>query len=160
MHLVVGRFQPLHLGHVAVIEAALQAGDTVVAIGSSNQPLSARNPFTVAERQAMLQAVFPGVRTVPVPDYGDGARWVRHVLGAVPVGTVWGNDEETLHLFEAAGVAARRIGLQERGQWQAAVIREQVARGDPAWRQAVPPQVAGLLDAWDAPRRMALLAAA
>ena len=56
----VGRFQPFHNGHKAVIEAALeQAKEVVVVVGSSFAARSIRNPFTFEERKAMIEATFP-----------------------------------------------------------------------------------------------------
>ena len=56
----VGRFQPFHNGHKAVIDAALQqAKEVVVVVGSSFAARNIRNPFTFAERKAMIEAVFP-----------------------------------------------------------------------------------------------------
>lgn len=162
--LVVGRFQPLHHGHLAVLDAASAAGRVTVILGSANAPPSLRNPFTVAQRTAMLQAVRPGLRIVPVPDYGDGAKWASHVLREVPDATaVWGNDDATLQCFagraNAAGrpIEVHRIGLRERGAWQAATIRAQLVAGDKAWRKAVPKEVAVLLEAWDAGLRLRAL---
>ena len=35
MHIVLGRFQPFHKGHEILVQAALEMGPTVIAIGSS-----------------------------------------------------------------------------------------------------------------------------
>lgn len=58
---VLGRFQPVHKGHALMIQAAevwrtenaSEAG-LIIAIGSSNQPPSIRNPWSSEERTAML----------------------------------------------------------------------------------------------------------
>ncbi len=163
MHaLVLGRFQPLHLGHCSVIEAALSAADEVtVAIGSSQAGHTSHNPFTAAERIAMLRAVFGDrIRVAPVPDLGDPPRYARHVLDCVPgVDEVWGNNV-TLDLFEDEGIPVRRTGLQSRRSWEGASIRQAMARGDGAWRVQVPPTVLPVLDEMQAWSRVANLAAA
>ena len=52
----IGRFQPFHCGHKAVIDEALQRADNVIMlIGSANLPRSLRNPFSVDERTAMIK---------------------------------------------------------------------------------------------------------
>ena len=44
----IGRFQPFHRGHKAVVDEALQRADEVIMlIGSANLPRSLRNPFSV-----------------------------------------------------------------------------------------------------------------
>ncbi|UXY16803.1 bifunctional nicotinamide-nucleotide adenylyltransferase/Nudix hydroxylase [Chitiniphilus purpureus] len=56
----IGRFQPVHLGHLQVIEAALGLSHKLIVIcGSARQARSPRNPFTLAEREAMLRAALP-----------------------------------------------------------------------------------------------------
>lgn len=159
--LVVGRFQPLHHGHEQLIRQAIAAcGDVTIAIGSSTEPQTARNPFSFEERAAMVEAVFPGLRVVGVPDIHDEARWVAHCLritGAVE--RAYGNDAQTLALFEKAGIPTSSPGLRERERWQATRLRNQMAAGDPAWRDQVPDAVEALLDAWGAETRLRILSA-
>jgi nicotinamide-nucleotide adenylyltransferase len=156
---VVGRFQPLHKGHAALIKAAQErCGEVVVAIGSTQAKPSLRNPFTAAERRQMLAAVFPGVPVFDVPDLHDPARWAAHALAITgKVDRVFGNDDATLDLFEMDGVPVERPGLVEREEFEASAIRALIAEGDRGWMKAVPPQVADLLVKWDAPKRMMLL---
>ncbi len=155
--LVIGRFQPLHKGHEAVIRAAVEdCVHVVVGVGSSNAKQNTQNPFTYEEREEMVHAVFGDtVDVVAVPDIHDPPNWVDHVLRITgPVDRVFGNDERTLSLFEDAGVPVRRTGLQARGEREGTNIRFQIAEGDRAWRSAVPGPVVALLVAWDAPRRL------
>ncbi len=158
--LVVGRFQPLHGGHVQLIRKALdECASVVVAVGSSTEPASARNPFTFVERRAMLDAAFPKLRVVGVPDLHDEVRWAKHCLALTgPVERAYGNDERALRLLEAAGVQAVRPGLVRREDWEGTHIRKLMLEGDPAWMRRVPPAVALLLESWDAPNRLRSLA--
>lgn len=56
----IGRFQPFHNGHKAVVDAALKRAKKVaIVIGSDQQPRSARNPFTTKERIEMISSVYP-----------------------------------------------------------------------------------------------------
>jgi len=56
----IGRFQPLHNGHIHVINEALKRTEKlIVLIGSSNIAPSPRNPFTFEQRKVMIeQAAF------------------------------------------------------------------------------------------------------
>ena len=86
----IGRFQPFHSGHLAVVEAALeQAGHLIVLCGSSHQPRSTRNPWSWQEREQMLRASLPAgvqerVLVAPLMDspYND-EYWVRNVQATV-----------------------------------------------------------------------------
>lgn len=86
----IGRFQPFHAGHVAVIKAALQqAHQVIVLIGSTNKPRSTRNPFSFDERQQMILGAFASddasrIHCVALPDslYNDH-KWLRSVQHGV-----------------------------------------------------------------------------
>lgn len=52
----IGRFQPIHRGHEAVIRKALEvARHTILIVGSSTASRSLRNPFTFEERKTMIE---------------------------------------------------------------------------------------------------------
>ncbi len=160
--LVVGRFQPFHNGHFALVRQALErCGSVVVAIGSSDAKPAARNPFTAAERRRMVEAAFPrelaaGIqRCVDVPDLHDPPRYARHVLSLTgPVDIVFGNDESTLGLFERDGLRTEQPGLIERERYEASALRALIAADDASWRKSVPPAVVQLLLQLDAARRL------
>lgn len=82
--IVIGRFQPIHLGHVRLIKNALEMADEViVCIGSANAPRTPRNPFSYEERQKLIRAEFPvgtKLEFLALDDflYNDGA-WVKQV---------------------------------------------------------------------------------
>lgn len=86
----IGRFQPFHLGHKAVIDAALEKADNVIVlIGSANEPRSLRNPFTTCEREQMILGAYSEadakrIHCVPLADalYND-TRWLKNVQSAV-----------------------------------------------------------------------------
>ena len=83
----VGRFQPLHIGHQAVIDSALErAGTVLLLVGSSNRARSLRNPFSFPEREEMIGKVYPYevnterlvLRELPDVLYNDEA-WTSNV---------------------------------------------------------------------------------
>lgn len=86
-----GRFQPFHNGHKAVVDEALtHAKKVAIVIGSHDQPRDTRNPFTTAERIAMISAVYPEevrmrrISFVPQIDYRyNDKRWAAGVRTGV-----------------------------------------------------------------------------
>lgn len=86
---LIGRFQPLHWGHLALIQQALQtAPQVVIVLGSAFAARSPKNPFTWQERERLIHASLPAadaarVRCVPVRDYYDTTRWVQAVQQAI-----------------------------------------------------------------------------
>ena len=92
--LYLGRFQPFHQGHRYVVEKALKQCDKlIIAIGSSQESRTKKNPFSYEERkQLILRAYFADNYTldriiiVPVPDrllYNDDNTWGQYVLDQV-----------------------------------------------------------------------------
>ena len=85
----IGRLQPPHNGHLAMLRHALRvAPQAVVVLGSAHQARSPKNPFTWQERQAMLQAALTPderqrVHILPMRDFYDEARWVQAVRQGV-----------------------------------------------------------------------------
>lgn len=63
--LVVGKFCPLHRGHMLVIQSALEACDEVVVISYTNPEFDGCGK---AQREAWLGALFPQVRALVIDD--------------------------------------------------------------------------------------------
>lgn len=86
----IGRFQPFHCGHKAVVDEALKRADNVIIlIGSANLPRSLRNPFSVSERTAMIKGAYSDedatrIHCVALDDalYND-TRWLKYVQAGV-----------------------------------------------------------------------------
>lgn len=82
---LIGRFQPFHNGHAALLKQVLKIADyALVVLGSSFRAPNAKNPFTWEERAAMIAASFKGADArriifVPVRDYYDDVRWAAAV---------------------------------------------------------------------------------
>ena len=53
---LIGRFQPVHNAHLAIIKLATALTDRLVIItGSAHQPRTYKNPFTSFEREVMIK---------------------------------------------------------------------------------------------------------
>ena len=56
---VIGRFQPFHYGHKKMIDQALEIADQVlVLIGSTNKPISHKNPIHVENRERVIHSEY------------------------------------------------------------------------------------------------------
>ena len=84
--LLVGRFQPFHVGHLKMIRKALCLAETVlVFIGSSQESRTERNPFSYEERKEMISKCFRKNKNLiikPLRDIkvGDNSIWGEFVL--------------------------------------------------------------------------------
>lgn len=94
----IGRCQPLHAGHIAVISQMIDETDVhLVLLGSANQPRTIKNPYTFAERCAEVLNVFPNVTVLPLNDYVyNDDRWcdnVRQILSGYEDVTIYGHTK-------------------------------------------------------------------
>lgn len=85
----VGRFQPPHLAHVALMEKAFEfASHLIIVIGSINAPAKdLKNPFSFEERCELLKAALgpqaSKVTLIGVEDLGNEEAWARLVVDRV-----------------------------------------------------------------------------
>lgn len=94
---VIGRFEPVHAGHLILVNKALMIADRVlVLIGSAHAPRTIKNPFTYEERANMIVGSLPpsivdsgGVICEPLVDnlYSDDD-WINsvqnHISNSLP----------------------------------------------------------------------------
>ena len=86
--LYIGRFQPLHIGHTHIITKMLEECETVIiAIGSSQEYHTKRNPFRYAIRKCFIEQCFSyyldRIYILPVPDrqvVSHDASWGDYIL--------------------------------------------------------------------------------
>lgn len=82
--IVVGRFQPLHLGHCEIIDKALELCEIVsVYIGSSQESRTTKNPLTYIERENLLREVYGykiHVKQLPDAGLGNTAEWGKYLM--------------------------------------------------------------------------------
>lgn len=86
----IGRFQPLHQGHLRTIGQALElAAKLIIIVGSARQSRSYENPWSFAEREQLIRACLPAewqnrVYIVGISDrmYND-QQWIGEVQSAV-----------------------------------------------------------------------------
>lgn len=67
----IGRYQPLHEGHIKLISRVLDEGKNVC-VALRQTPIDDKNPYSIREREEMFRQVFGDrVRILPVPDIED-----------------------------------------------------------------------------------------
>ncbi len=86
----LGRFSPFQRGHASIVEEMIRVNgmeNCLIMIGSSNT-LNERTPYTYEQRAEMVKAVFPEIKTIPLPDgkpglvYFDGStneEWLDNI---------------------------------------------------------------------------------
>jgi len=76
--LFIGRFQPLHKGHIKLIQTVLDEGKPV-AIGLMDTDIDDSNPYTIEERKKMFAEAFGDTVTVVVLPAVAEVCWGRNV---------------------------------------------------------------------------------
>jgi bifunctional NMN adenylyltransferase/nudix hydrolase len=85
----VGRFQPIHRGHEALIVDALSVCEKLIMfIGSDSQVRTPKNPFLSCERIEMIKLSFKKdivdrLIFVPIPDFDDDGSWANHIKKSI-----------------------------------------------------------------------------
>lgn len=86
IHVVIGRFQPFHIGHEHLVKQACTDADLlIVFLGSANHAQTFKNPFTDFERQAIIDHYVtnkhPGLEVEfrLVPDFIDDIDWTNYI---------------------------------------------------------------------------------
>ena len=158
--IVLGRFQPFHLGHVGLIQAAVEhaeGDEVVVAIGSSQAAWEANNPWTADERRAMIEAWAAeqgmALTIVQVEDINDPPNWVNHATETHGTGTLVTSDGPTMDLYHAAGWDVHEVGLSERETLEGWRVRQTVrmlstVMDDEASRTVLAPSVPSAVIEW------------
>lgn len=153
--LVIGRFQPLHLGHMEVIrKCASESDHLTVGIGSAQYSHLPENPFTAGERYQMIQgaleeAGIDNYSIVPVEDLNRYSVWVSHVVSMCPpFDCVYSNNPFTRRLFSEAGFEVRESPLYSRKVYSGTEVRRRMIEGED-WRPLVPKAVAKVIDEID-----------
>lgn len=148
--LLIGRFQPFHLGHLEAVRYALKRVDYLyVVVGSAQRSHERDNPFTAGERISMIKSALDGNgvdpskwMAIPIADADSHATWVSSVVSMVPkFDVVFTNDALTFLLFKEDGMEVRAVPYLERSRYSATNVRDRILeRKD--WDSLVPPEVA------------------
>ena len=147
--LYIGRFEPPHAGHMALLQRALDsAPQAIVVMGSAWQVRSPKNPFTWPEREAMLRAALSSadnarLKVLPVRDYYNEAVWVQAVRQAVAEGTpadarvaLVGHFKDATSSYLEQFPGWDLIHMQRQGHIDATTIRDAYFGASPASAEA------------------------
>ena len=161
--LLIGRFQPFHLGHLAALEFALSKVDKLwLGLGSSNKPMEKNNPFSVEERQQMIlssieDSIKNKISIYPIPDLDNHVKWIKNIDTIVPdYEIVFSNDPMTEHLYSKRNVDVITIPFLKRDQLSGTRLRELI-KSDHKWDDLVPEGTKILLQNFDAKNRLNIL---
>ena len=148
--LYIGRFQPFHNGHLAVIKQALTSVDHLyIGIGSSNVS-NDENPFTFEQRKEMIMTTLEAFTSqqrytiTAIPDFHNNERWMEFIAKSLPTpDVVFSGNPVVIGLFEAVGIPVYILN----SRWSdisGTEIRGRMITGA-EWRSMVPNTVANIV---------------
>ncbi|MEM0001624.1 MAG: nicotinamide-nucleotide adenylyltransferase [Desulfurococcaceae archaeon] len=153
--LIIARFQPLHLGHLYVIEYCLSKFDEVIiVVGMASQSHTPENPFTAGERVEMIRRSLKWknvdlsrVITITLPTLEVSRVAVHYVkLYSPPFEAVVTLNPIIKTIFIEEGYRVLEPPVLNRELYRGSYIRKLMSEGDDKWRGLVPPPVADLID--------------
>lgn len=106
----IGRMNPIHLGHEAVINqmiATCGVKNSTLIIGSSNAPTSMRHFFSYSERRQFIKLLYPNLTVIGLPDYPTDDEWLVALYDLMS--TITGTSKTDCPLFFG--------GTQDDVQW-------------------------------------------
>ncbi len=154
--LFVGRFQPIHWGHVKALEWILEelgVSEVLVVIGSAQESHTLRNPFTAGERfemimRALREAGLPRDRflVVPVQDMQMNHVWPRYLEMMLPrFNVVVTRNPLVSRLFREYGYSVVAQPMFRREEYSATRIRALMLEGGD-WQRYLPLEVASYIE--------------
>ena len=161
--LLIGRFQPFHLGHLDALKFALTKVEKLwIGIGSSNKPNEKNNPFSAEERKKMIlssidDSILKKIQIFFIPDLDNHIRWIENIDSLVPeFDLVFTNDELTQSLYSKQGKKVISVPFTDRDNLSGTNIRKKIL-SDQDWQHLVPNGTKTVLEKIGANNRLKIL---
>jgi len=161
--LLIGRFQPFHLGHLEAIKFALTKVEKLwVGLGSSNKPLQKNNPFSAEERKNMIlesidESIKNRIEIYFIPDLENHIKWIELIDTIVPkFDVIFTNDELTKYLYSKKNVKVLSIPFSQRDILSGTNIRDRI-QTDQKWEDLVPDGTKNFLNRINVKDRLKIL---
>jgi nicotinamide-nucleotide adenylyltransferase len=147
---LVGRFQPFHLGHLALVKQILnECDDLYIVIGSSQENYTPHNPFTTGERIRMIRYSLldakidmERVLVIHVSDDPNNARWLSNLKSYVPpFDILYTGNSFIMALLEDERIKLKQPIFNLKEFYNGTKIRNMIIESNPEWENLVPTAV-------------------
>lgn len=150
--LTIGRFQPLHKGHLSVFKKMAEECDSIIiGIGSAQIEREKKNPLSGGERISMIKRVLENrdmgpYEIYPIPDIECYPAWPYYVKAILPpFDYLYAHSETVLRLFEGMKTKLRKVEKFNKKEWSSTEVRERIRKGK-NWKKLVPKEVSEFLE--------------
>ncbi len=160
--ILIGRMQPVHNGHMQVIEQILEEVDEVIiGIGSVQMSHELKDPFTAGERivmmsQALAERDIDPSRyyIIPMQDINFNAVWVAYIkMLTPPFSIVYSGNPLVKQLFAEEGYEVRQPPLFDRLHLSGTEVRRRILNGE-NWKDLVPNATVDLINEINGEKRI------
>ena len=163
--LMMGRFQPFHLGHLDLAKQILdECDEIIIAITSSQFNYLEKDPFTAGER---IQMIHDSLRessldlnrcyVLSIENQFNISTWASYLKSALPhFDRVYSGNDYVSMLLSDSGIDVVKPIFFERDQHNATKIRSMIISND-NWRVLVPNAVYALLRKINAQKRLEVI---
>jgi nicotinamide-nucleotide adenylyltransferase len=163
--LMMGRFQPFHLGHLDLAKQILKECDEVIiAITSSQFNYLQKDPFTAGERIEMIHNSLKESNidlscciVVAIENQFNIATWASYLKSALPhFDKVYSGNEYVKMLLADSAIDVISPKFLDRTKYNATNIRSLIISGDD-WQKLVPNAVVKFLEKINAKNRLDII---
>ncbi|MHA2280612.1 MAG: nicotinamide-nucleotide adenylyltransferase [Promethearchaeota archaeon] len=161
--LFIGRFQPLHHGHLYILRNILKSYKIVkIGIGSSQLLNTLNDPFSSTERREFIKVALKKRRVSTkryeihdIPDIFNAKRWVDHVVSIVgEFNVIFSNSDWIRELFQNKGfLVTKKITIFKK-KFNSSNIRRLIIKNNKSWKPLVPKEVVELIEKFDGINRL------
>lgn len=156
---LIGRWQPLHNGHLTIIkEIASEVDELIIGIGSAQRSHTTKDPFTAGERIMMIIKTlkkydFP-YYVIPIKDIEFNAVWVSYIEALTPpFDVVYTGNPLVRELFVERNYPVKKPKLYNRREYSGSEIRKRMINGE-EWKHLVPKEVVDVICEIDGENRI------
>lgn len=151
--LIIGRFQPFHLGHLSLFRQAFSCvKNAVIGIGSVNVH-DEKNPFDENTVRHMIDIVLEKedmrgrvIQIFGIPDFHDDLKWSSYILHhSLPFDVVISHNDWVTQIFKARNTPVLEIPFYHRDLYEGALIRARMKRSE-SWKDRVPPYLIDMIE--------------
>jgi nicotinamide-nucleotide adenylyltransferase len=151
--LMIGRFQPFHLGHLELVKQILnECDEIVIALTGSQFNYIEKDPFTSGERIEMIHDTLKEDKldlsrcfVVAIENQNNVATWAAYLKSSLPnFDKVYSGNDYVVMLLADSGYEVIHPNFHEREKFNGTKIRKMIANGD-EWEQFVPQAVSKLI---------------
>jgi len=161
--LFIGRFQPLHHGHIYVIKEILKTYKKIkIGIGSSQLFHTLNDPFSCEERKEFIRVALKKRNISPkkfeiyeIPDIFNAKKWVDHVISIVgEFNSVVSNSDWVRELFFNKGIKVEKKITIFKKKFNGSNIRKLIIQNNKKWKTLVPKEVVELIQKYNGLNRI------